>query len=167
MSTEILKGSGRPGDPSLRITDVPDARRLAFEEQRRAEQEAETKAMVDQITHDRFIREHTPPRPLVPTDPVEQLRAQWKSDQWLAEIEESRRLPERLAELEAWARKAQLEAMLSPPPPPPPTRFGKALSSAALAHEAALEAEFAARNRAAVKAVCTDCRVVGGDCGAH
>jgi hypothetical protein len=148
VSTEILKGSGR-GDPSLRVTDVVDSRRLAFEQQRRAEQEAETKALVDQIEHDRFIRAHTPTPPPVPTDPVEQLHAQWKSDRWLAEVEESRRVPERLAALEEWGREAELEMLMSPPPPAPPTRFGKTLSSAQVAHEAQLAGAFAAKTAAA------------------
>jgi hypothetical protein len=149
VSTEILPSVGGRGDPSIRVTDVVDSRQVAFAEQRRAEREAEIKAAVDDIEHRRFLREHTPPRPPVPTHPVEQLRAEWAREKWLAEVEESRRLPERLAELEAWARKATLEAALDPPPPKPPTRFGKTLSPAQVAHEQALAAAFAAKSSAA------------------
>src|SRR6266498_2765796 len=93
-----------------------------------------------------------------PPEPVAQVHAEWRSAAWLAEIEESRAVPERLAELEAWGRRAELEMLRAPPDRPKPVRFGKTLSPAALAHEAALEREFMARNRAAAKAACLDCR---------
>src|SRR6266540_973657 len=97
-----------------------------------------------------------------------EVHAEWRSAAWLAEIEESRAVPERLAELEAWGRRAELEMLRAPPDRPKPVRFGKTLSPAALAHEAALEREFMARNRAAAKAACLDCRqYTDGDCGRH
>ncbi len=159
MNDEILPGS--PGVPGLLISDRgdPEQRRR---DRRRAESDAEIKAAVEQIERRRFMDPPPPP------DPVAQVHAEWRSAAWLAEIEESRAVPERLAELEAWGRRAELEVLRAPPDRPKPTRFGKTLSSAALAHEAALDAEFTARNRAAGKASCLYCRqYTDGDCGRH
>jgi hypothetical protein len=88
---------------------------------------------------------------------------------WVASVKARREEPARLAqqqeELEAWAAKAEAE-LAARSDPPAPTRHGKTLSTAQQAHERALEEQFAARNRAAAKAACRACRVMG-DCGEH
>jgi hypothetical protein len=88
---------------------------------------------------------------------------------WLAGVKRAREEPARLAQqqqdLEAWGAEAMAE-LAAQSDPPAPTRHGKTLSTAAQAHEAAMDAQFRARNRAAAKAVCSACKVMG-DCGEH
>jgi hypothetical protein len=147
--TDVILEGGR-GDPPLLIRDHGDQEQRR-RDRRRAEAEERTRAMLDQIEHDQFIRQHTPTPLLVPTDPLERLHREWERDDWFADVEKARARPS-LGELEAWASKTladeAVRQALQPPEPPPPTRYGKPLSTAALAHEAALERAFTAKTAA-------------------
>jgi hypothetical protein len=158
---EYLRGG--PGEPTLLVTDHVSDREARYRQQLREVQDREIKDLLAKVERTAVERRFAPP-----PSPAEVALEQARGQAWIAKVkdgwEEPARLDQQQAELEAWALEAELAR---PPEKPQPTRYGKALSPAEQAHERALDAEFEARNRAAAKAVCTSCRVVGGDCGAH
>jgi hypothetical protein len=155
---------GPVGEPTLRISDHVDNREQRYRQQVREVQDREIKDLLDKI--ERAAGER---RFAKPVTPAQRALEAARGAAWMAEAKRRREEPARLAqkqeELEAWATKAMAE-LAARADPPAPTRFGKTLSPAAQAHEAALDAEFRARNRAAAKAVCSACKVMG-DCGEH
>jgi hypothetical protein len=159
---EYLRGG--PGEPTLLITDHVGDGEQRYRQQLREVQDREIKDLLAKIERAAVERRHAPP-----LSPEQRALEAARGAAWIAEAKARREEPARLArqqeELEAWATKA-LASEAARSDPPVPTRFGKALSPAAQAHEAALEAEFVARNRAAAKAVCSACKVMG-DCGEH
>jgi hypothetical protein len=110
--TTILSG-GR-GAPTIVVREPGWQQQAAAEQE--ARQRAETKAFIDQLQHEAFIREHSP-RPRL--GPVEQVYADVAASKWLAECAEARDLPRKQAELEEWARKVELERVMNPGPPQP------------------------------------------------
>jgi hypothetical protein len=148
--TTILPG-GR-GVPTIVVREPGWQQQAAAE--REAQRRDETKAFLERMERERVIRENSPRPPLVPADPVERVHAEWKRQKWLDECAESRDLPRRQAELEEWARKAELERAMAPPDPPQPTRYGRPVSKAQLAYEEQQAAWQAKQGRPA-----------GGGCG--
>jgi hypothetical protein len=156
--------SGGPGVPTIVVREPGWQQQAAAE--REAQRRAEIDAEVKRIRHERAIRESpfSPRPPLVPTDPVARLEAEWERKRWLDECAESRDLPRRQAELEEWARQVELERMMAPPDPPEPTRWGRPVSTAQLNYEAQLAAWQAkqARPPGGGCGYCNTCRRGGG-----
>jgi hypothetical protein len=159
---EYLRGG--PGEPTLLISDHVSDHEQRYRQQLREVQDREIKDLLAKIERAAVERRHAPP-----LSPEQRALEAARGAAWLAEVKRSREEPALLdrqqRELEAWAAKAMAsEAARSDPPAP--TRHGKVLSTAEQEHERALDAQFRARNRAAAKAVCSACKVMG-DCGEH
>jgi hypothetical protein len=158
--TTILHGG--PGVPTL-IAREPGWEQQAAAE-REAQRRAETAAEVKRIERERVIRENSPRPPLVPTDPVARVHAEWERQKWLDECAESRDVPRKQAELEEWARKYELERAMAPPAPPEPTRYGRPVSKAQLNYEAQ-QADYQAKQASRAGrgcGYCNTCRNGGG-----
>jgi hypothetical protein len=160
--TTILPG-GR-GQPTLVIREPGWEQQAAAE--REAQRRAETAAEVKRIERERAIRESpfTPRPPLVPTDPVAQVHAEWEREKWFRECAELRDVPRKQAELEEWARKVELGRAMAPPDPPPPMRYGRPVSKAQLNYEAQ-QADYQAKQASHVGrgcGYCNTCRNGGG-----
>jgi hypothetical protein len=160
--TTIMHGGG--GQPTLIVREPGWEQQAAAE--REAQRRAETGAEVKRIERERAVRESpfTPRPPLVPTDPVAQVHAEWERQKWLDECAELRDVPRKQAELEEWARKVELERAMAPPDPPPPMRYGRPVSTAQLnyeAQQAALQAK-QARPPGGGCGYCNTCRNGGG-----
>jgi hypothetical protein len=141
--TTILSG-GR-GAPVIVVRE-PGWQQQAQAEQE-ARQRAETKAFIDQLQHEAFIREHSR-RP--PDDPVAQVHADAKRQRWLDECAEARKWTPERVEAMLDAQETLIRAMMarSPEPPPqPPMRYGRPLSPAEQAYEAAQLDAFLATGR--------------------
>ena len=153
--TTILPGDR--GVPTIVVREPGWQQQAAAE--REAQRRAETGAEVKRIKRERVIRENSPRPPLVPTDPVARVHAEWERQKWLDECAESRDVPRKQAELEEWARKAKLERAMAPPDPPEPTRYGRPVSKAQQAYEAAQAASQAKQARPAQGCgYCNTCR---------
>jgi hypothetical protein len=159
---EYLRGGG--GEPTLLVTDHIGDREQRYRQQLREASDREIKDLLAKIERASVARQS--PRPL---SPEQRALEAARGAAWLAEVKRSREEPALLAqqqrELEASLTKAMAE-LAARADPPAPTRHGKALSTAQQAYERAAEERFAARNRAAAKAVCSACKVMG-DCGEH
>jgi hypothetical protein len=159
---EYLRGGG--GEPTLLVTDHVGDREQRYRQQLREASDREIKDLLARIERAAVERRSAPPM-----SPEQRALAAARSDAWLASVKRAREEPARLAqqqrELEAWAVKTAAE-LAARSDPPAPTRHGKTLSTAQQAYERAAEERFAARNRAAAKAVCSACKVMG-DCGEH
>jgi hypothetical protein len=160
--TTILPG-GR-GVPTIVVRE-PGWQQQAVAE-REAQRRAETAAEVKRIERERAIRESpfTPRPPLVPTDPVAQVHAEWERQKWLDECAELRDVPRKQAELEEWARKVELERAMAPPDPPEPTRWGRPVSRAQLNYEAQ-QADYQTKQASRAGrgcGYCNTCRAGGG-----
>jgi len=158
--TTILPGAR--GVPTIVVREPGWEQQAAAE--RETQRRAETSAEVKRIERERAVRESTPRPPLVPKDPVAQVHAEWKRQKWLDECAELRDVPRKQAELEEWARKAELERAMAPPDPPPPMRYGRPLSTVQLAYEeqqAAWQAK-QARPPGGGCGYCNTCRAGGG-----
>jgi hypothetical protein len=133
--TTILPG-GR-GVPTVVVREPGWQQQAAAE--REAQRRDETKAFIERIEREQAIRESAPPRPLVPADPVEQVHADYAREKWLAECAESRKWTPEFTEAQLATEEVLLSAMRAqvPPDPPQPTRFGRPVSKAQLAYEAA------------------------------
>jgi hypothetical protein len=157
--TTILPG-GR-GVPTIVVREPGWQQQAAAE--REAQRRAETGAEVKRIRHERAVREYTLRPPLVPTDPVARVHAEWERQKWLDECAELRDVPRKQAELEEWARKVELERAMEPPDPPPPMRYGRPVSTAQLAYEEQQAAWQAKQARPAQGCgYCNTCRAGGG-----
>jgi hypothetical protein len=113
--TTILHGG--PGVPTL-IAREPGWEQQAAAE-REAQRRAETAAEVKRIERERAIREATPRPPLVPTDPVAQVHAEWKRQKWLDDCAESRKWTPEFIESQLATEEVLLSAMRAQVPPPP------------------------------------------------
>jgi hypothetical protein len=157
--TTIMHGG--PGVPTIVVREPGWQQQAAAE--REAQRRAEIDAEVKRIRHERAIRESpfSPRPPLVPTDPVARLEAEWERKRWLDECAESRDLPRRQAELEEWARQVELERAMAPPEP---TRWGRPVSKAQLNYEAQ-QADYQAKQASRAGrgcGYCNTCRAGGG-----
>jgi hypothetical protein len=159
---EYLRGG--PGEPTLLISDHVSDHDQRYRQQLREVQDREIKDLLARIERAAVERRHAPP-----LSPEQRTLEAARGAAWLAEVKRSREEPALLdrqqRELEAWLTKAVAEEAARSDPPAP-TRHGKTLSTAQQAYERAAEERFAARNRAAAKAVCSACKVMG-DCGEH
>jgi hypothetical protein len=160
--TTILPG-GR-GVPTIVVREPGWEQQAAAE--REARRRAETGAEVKRIERERAIRESpfTPRPPLLPTDPVAQVHAEWERQKWLDECAELRDVPRKQAELEEWARKVELERAMDSPDPPPPMRYGRPVSKAQLNYEAQ-QADYQAKQASHAGrgcGYCNTCRNGGG-----
>jgi hypothetical protein len=159
---EYLRGG--PGEPTLLISDHVSNREQRYRQQLREVQDREIKSLLDKIERTAVERQFAPS-----ISPEQAALEAARGEAWVASVKARREEPARLAqqqeELEAWAAKAMAELAASPDPPAP-TRHGKALSTAEQEHERVLDAQFRARNRAAAKAACRACKIMG-DCGEH
>jgi hypothetical protein len=106
--TTILPG-GR-GAPAVVLRE-PGWQQQA-EAEREAQRRAETDAEVKRIEREAFLRKVTPPARL---SVVEQVYADMARKKWFDEVAESRDLPRKQAELEAWAARVELERVMEPP----------------------------------------------------
>jgi hypothetical protein len=113
--TTILHGG--PGVPTL-IAREPGWEQQAAAE-REAQRRAETAAEVKRIERERAIREATPRPPLVPTDPVAQVHAEWKRQKWLDDCAESRKWTPEFIESQLATEEVLLSAMRAAEPPAP------------------------------------------------
>jgi hypothetical protein len=154
--------SGGPGQPTIVVREPGWQQQAAAE--REAQRRAETGAEVKRIERERVIRENSPRPPLVPTDPVARVHAEWERQKWLDECAESRDVPRKQAELEEWARKYELERAMAPSAPPEPTRYGRPVSKAQLNYEAQ-QADYQAKQASRAGrgcGYCNTCRNGGG-----
>ena len=155
---------GGPGEPTLLVSDHVSDHEQRYRQQLREVQDAEIKSLLDRIERAKAERRSAPP-----LSPEQRALEAARGAAWVASVKARREEPARLAqqqeELEAWAAKAVAE-LAARSDPPAPTRHGKTLSTAQQAYERAAEERFAARNRAAAKAVCSACKVMG-DCGEY
>jgi hypothetical protein len=158
ITTRLPGGRGEP----LILVREPGWQQQA-EAEREAQRSAEIKAEVERIEREAFIRKTTPPAPLVSPDPVQRVHDDWAREKRLAEAAESRDAPRWQAELEEWAARVELERAMAPPEPPEPTRYGRPVSKAQQAYEAAQLAWQVKQGRPAQGCgYCNTCRDGGG-----
>ncbi len=107
--TTIMPGDR--GAPTLLIREPGWREQAAAEKRRQADEEI--KKLLAGIERDRASREHA--RPPRPPSAVEQVYADCAREDWLAGCRKAQEdelgLPRRQAELEEWARKAELELL--------------------------------------------------------
>jgi len=142
-----------PGDAPIVLTDVPDPRAVARAAERRAEQDAEIKRLVYQIQQGETVRRYAA------TIPVPELRDATRANVALLQQrrEEAAEPFRDLAELERDV--PALLDLAKAAIPPQPTRYGRPLSPAEVAYEAAeLEAMVAKQAAHPGCGSCVPCR---------